>query len=176
MDMIRQVRTLLFIRGAISLIFGLIVLFNPALSLDILVLFFGAYIFVMGLSNLIYALVNRHARPDWTMILFEGIVGMLVGLLIWAWPGITVLILLYIIAAWAIFLGLVQLIMAVKYSNVLILAFILGLVGILSILFGLYVVVYPAIAEVIIAMLVGVYAVVFGVAFIFMGMAAKPNN
>src|ERR687885_2465846 len=92
----------LAIRGAIAILFGLAALLRPGIAIGALILLFGAYALVDG----VFAIVGvfggtRGGTPRW-LLLVEGIVGILAGLVAFVLPGLTALLLLYLIAAWAV--------------------------------------------------------------------------
>jgi uncharacterized membrane protein HdeD (DUF308 family) len=96
----------LAVRGALAVVFGLAALIWPEITLRVLVLLFGFYAVVDGLLALAAVLVGGRlvsGRRGW--LVFEGIVGIATGVFTFLWPGITALVLLYLIAAWAIVTG-----------------------------------------------------------------------
>lgn len=169
MQTVAQAKWILFLRGIISIFFGAIVFLHPALTLQVLVLFFSVYVIIMGLSTIIYSISERKSRDDWWILLLEGCVGVVVGCLVWVWPALSAVMLLYVIAVWAIITGIMQLFTAIKYRQFIQHDFWLGLSGIVSVLFGSYIILYPGAGAIALAWLIGAYAVLFGVLLICMG-------
>ena len=93
------------LRGFLAVAFGIVTLLTPGLTLFYLVLLFGGYAILEGLFNLVSAV--RAPRHHWPLLL-EGTVGIIAGVLTFAWPGITALFLLYLIAFWAMFTGVLE--------------------------------------------------------------------
>jgi uncharacterized membrane protein HdeD (DUF308 family) len=82
-------RRLFLIRGIIGILFGVVVLsVSPAITLLVLVYLFGAYAFVGGIVAA--ALALRYTKEQgWALLLVEGILGILAGIVAFVWPGIT---------------------------------------------------------------------------------------
>jgi uncharacterized membrane protein HdeD (DUF308 family) len=96
-------------------------------------------------------------------MLVEGIIGVLAGIAAFAWPGLTALVLLYIIAFWAIVTGVLEVIAAVRLRRVISNEWALILGGALSVVFGVALIVSPGAGALAVVWLIGAYAVVFGV-------------
>ena len=155
---------LLALRGLLALIFGLLALIWPAITLRVLVILFGAYALVDGLFRVITAL--KDSRKRWGILLLEGVLGIALGILAFIWPDITALALLYLIAAWALVTGILEIMAAVWLRKELKGEWLLGLAGLASVVFGLLLVIWPGSGVLAIVWLIGAYAVVFGVLLI----------
>src|SRR3954451_5125366 len=95
----------LVLRGVLAILFGLSAFLWPGLTLGALVLLFGAYAFADGAFAVTAALVGRTGGlPLWAMLV-EGLIGLAAGVATVLWPGITLFILLCLIAAWAVATG-----------------------------------------------------------------------
>ncbi len=95
----------LALRGLAAVLFGLLTFFLPGITLVTLVLLFGAYALVDGVFNVLAFF--RVASHQWALLI-EGVVGIIAGLLTFAWPAITAIALLYVIAFWAILTGIFE--------------------------------------------------------------------
>ena len=126
-----------------------------------LILFYGAYAIVDGALAL-YAAIRSRGQPVWALLL-EGILGIGAGLVAFFWPAITALALLYVIAAWAILTGVVEVIAAVRLRQAITNEWALILSGVLSVVFGLLLVIQPGAGALTLVWLIGLYAVLFGV-------------
>ena len=96
-------------------------------------------------------------------LLLEGLAGISVGLITFFWPGITALALLYLIAAWSIVTGILELMVAVWMQRVIRNEWMLLLGGIASMLVGVLLALRPGMGLVAVTWLIGVYALIFGV-------------
>jgi hypothetical protein len=102
----------LLLRGIAAVLFGLAALFWPGLTLFVLVIFFGAFALVDGIFAIAAGIRGSGGRR-W-LLLAEGVLGVLAGLVVFFWPDITALVLLYVIAAWAIFTGILKVVLAIS--------------------------------------------------------------
>ena len=93
------------LRGVVALIFGVLTLFRPAVTLAVLILLFGAFAVANGVFTMITAIVNRRGEPRWVSLVVSGALSVALGILTFLMPGVTGIVLLYIIAAWAIVVG-----------------------------------------------------------------------
>lgn len=157
---------LLALRGLISILFGIAAFILPGVTLVVLVLFFGAYMFVDGVMALISAVRFRHERERWLPLLFEGILGIAVGAVTYLYPGITALAWVYIVAAWALITGVLELVAAIRLRGSVGSEILLILAGIASIALAAAFVIIPLAGLIALVWAIGAYAIVFGALFI----------
>ncbi len=156
----------LMLRGVAALIFGVLTLFNPGITLVVLVILFGAYAIVDGVFALITALANRRAERQWVALLINGLISVAVGIATFVWPGITAFALLYLIAAWALITGVMEIITAIRLREIIRGEWFLILAGLLSILFGVLLFFRPGAGALAVVLWIGAYAVIFGLLLI----------
>ena len=155
---------LIALRGAASVLFGVLALAWPGLTVTALVLLFGLFVLVDGIGNLALAVsFPTNARHRRKALLLEGVAGVLVGAVTFAWPGVTGLALLWIIAIWAIVTGGLEIAAAVRLRRALRGDWLLGIVGVLSVIFGIFLLITPGKGALVITWAIGWYAVIFGV-------------
>ena len=145
------------IRGAIAILFGFTALFWPGITLLVLVTFFGAYAFIDGVTALIGGIRTAGHHGRWWPLILEGMAGIIAGILTWFWPGLTALFLLYIIAWWAIVTGVIEIVGGFAGRQWLVL-----FAGIISVAFGLFVLVLPSAGALAVISILAAYAIVFG--------------
>ncbi len=163
----------LVLRGVVAIAFGVIAFFYPPATLAALVLLFGAYALVDGVFAFVAA-VRAAARHDrWGSLILEAISGVAAGILTFVWPAMTALILLYLIAAWAIFTGVFEVIAAVRLRRDIQGEWMLGLGGIASVVFGVLLVLYPGSGALVVAWIIGLYAMLFGVLLVGLGLRLR---
>lgn len=156
----------LALRGLIAVIFGVAALAWPGLTILVLVVMFGAYALVDGIMAVIVSLQERSSLRSWWILLLEGIAGIIIGLATFRWPGITALVLLSLIAAWAIITGIFEIIAAFSGYGTVGQEWAIGLAGLLSIILGILLIARPGLGLLTIALFVGIYAIVFGILLI----------
>ena len=155
---------LVALRGLAAIVFGVLAFVWPAITLWALVLLFGAYMLVDGIFAIVAAVRAAGREARWWLLLIEGVLGVLAGLVAAFWPGLTALALLYFIAAWAIVSGILEIAGAIRLRREIEGEWALGLSGALSLLFGVLLVVIPAPAGLLsLVWLIGAYALAFGV-------------
>lgn len=167
------------VRGLFAIIFGLLALIWPSLTLFALVLFFGAYVLADGVFQVYSAISRREDFDRWWLLLLEGLFGIIFGILTFAWPGITSFVLLILIASWAFITGLLEIAAAIQLRKEIENEWLLAFSGIISIALGFLMIIWPATSALAFAFMVGIYAVMFGVALIVLGFRLKnwkPGN
>src|SRR5947209_15980748 len=124
---------LVALRGALSIVFGIVAFAWPGMTLLALVIFFGAYMFVDGIVALAQAIRFRRDRERWPMLVLEGVLGIAVGIVTFLVPTITALAWLYTIAAWAVVTGILEIVLAIRLRREIKNEIFVALTGILSI-------------------------------------------
>ena len=150
----------LAIRGMVAVLFGLLTLFLPGITLVTLVLLFGAYALVDGVFNVIAFF--RVASHQWALLI-EGVVGIVAGVITFAMPAITAIALLYLIAFWAILTGIFEIVAGIRLRKAIANEWLLLMMGVLSLLFGFLILFAPGAGALAIMLWIGAYALVFGV-------------
>lgn len=153
----------LALRGILAILFALIAFSRPAIALLAMVTVWGAYVLVDGVFTVIAAVRAAEQRQRWGMLLLEGASGIAAGMIAFAWTGIAVLALVYLIAAWAILTGIFAIAAAVRLRELIEGEWLLGLGGALSILLGVLFAAMPGVAAVAWAWMIGSYALLFGI-------------
>jgi uncharacterized membrane protein HdeD (DUF308 family) len=160
----------LVLRGLFAVLFGIMAFAWPRLTLEVLVLLFGAYALVDGVFAIAAALVGRPRGMPWWALLVEGLIGVAVGIVTFVWPGITALVLLYLIAAWAVLTGVFEIVAALRLRKEIRGEWLLALSGILSVLLGVALVIRPGAGALALVWLIGAYAIASGVLLIALGI------
>ncbi len=150
------------IRGVAAVIFGVLALAMPGIALVVLVFLFGAYALVDGVFALIGAVREAEAHNRWAHLLFVGIFGILVGAITFFFWQITAFALLYLIAAWAVVTGILELVGAFELRRHLPGDLWWVLAGLASIAFGVLLILRPLNGALAVVWIIGVYAIIFG--------------
>jgi uncharacterized membrane protein HdeD (DUF308 family) len=163
----------LLLRGMLAIVFALLAWLLPGITLTALVLAFGIYVEVDGVLGVWMALASRKSNPHWWWLLLWGLAGIVVGAITFAMPGITALVLLMYIAAWALVTGVMQVMAAWRLRKEISGEWLLGLGGLLSILFGALMVWNPGAGALAVLWLIGVYAFIFGLVMVMLALRAR---
>ncbi|RFU40994.1 HdeD family acid-resistance protein [Actinomadura logoneensis] len=155
----------LLARGVFAVLFGVLALFWPGITVWALTVLFGAYALVDGVFALVgaFAGVEGESR-GWLAV--AGVCGILLGLMTFAWPAATALVLLLLIASWAVIVGVLEIVAAVRLRRLVDDAWLLAVAGVVSVLFGLVLFIWPASGAIAVAWLIGLFAIVMGAALI----------
>jgi uncharacterized membrane protein HdeD (DUF308 family) len=152
------------IRGIAAILFGVLAFAWPGITLTVLVLLWGAFVLVDGVLAVVSAF--RTTNDHRWILLLEGIVGIGAGVVTFVWPELTALVLLYIIAVWALVTGVLELFAAYRLRKIIHNEWWLVLGGIASIAFGILMLAMPAAGAVALVWLIAAYAIVFGLLLI----------
>jgi uncharacterized membrane protein HdeD (DUF308 family) len=160
----RSVWWLVLLRGVFAILFGLIALFTPGTALLALVYVFGAYAILDGVTAIVAGIRHRGAESHWVWHIVQGVVSVVAGVVAFVWPGVTVLAILFVIAFWSIVNGIAEIMesFAMRRRGAGTWGWMLA-AGIVSVLFGIVLVIQPGAALITLLWFVGAYAVVFGV-------------
>lgn len=166
----------LMLRGLFAVLFGLAALLWPGLTLLVLLYLFAAYALVDGVFAIVAAFrpSARHTRGWW--LVAEAVIGILTGLVTLFLPGITAIVLLYVIAAWFMFTGIVRTIAAISLRRQIENEWLMVSSGVLSVVFGIILAVLPGVGLLSLAWLIGIYALVIGILLIALGLRARRHE
>lgn len=151
------------LRGLVAILFGILALVIPSITLIVLIAFFGAYVLIDGVIAIFLAFRGRESNRNWGWLLVEGIVGVLIGIITFRWPGVTTFVLLAFIAAWAIITGVMEIFEAIELRRVIDNEWLLILSGAVSVIFGLLLLFFPGSGALALVWLIGLFAIIFGI-------------
>ncbi len=157
----------LVLRGIIAVLFGALTILFPGLTLLILVFFFAGYSLADGILACVLAIHQRSHFRYWWVIFLEGVAGIIIGLLTFIWPGVTSLILLSLITAWALITGVLELIAAFFHRSIHGFEWPLALAGFISVMLGIALISRPVGSILLIVEAIGFYAFAFGALMVF---------
>lgn len=169
--------SLLLVRGLISITVGVLAFIWPGLTIAALVILFGVYSLIDGVTN-VFLGVKAHPltnRRSWLTIL-SGIIGIVIGVMTFAWPGITVLVLLMLIGAWAMVTGAFEIFAGIKLRKEITGEWLLILSGALSVIFGLLLFVSPGLGAVGLAWGLAAYAIASGAVLVALAVRRKTHH
>jgi len=163
----------LALRGLAAIVFGLLAFILPGITLTALILLLGAYMLVDGVFAIVAAVRADRHDERWWLLLAEGVLGVLAGIVAFLWPGLTALALLYLVAAWAIVTGILQIVGAIRLRREIEGEWALILGGGLSVNFGVLLAVLPGPGILALLWLIGAYALVSGVLLIILAFRVR---
>ena len=138
-----------------------------------LVLVFGAYVFVDGLLGIYTAIKSRQQSRHWWVVLLWGLTGVVVGVLTVINPAITALVLTIYIGVWALMTGVVEIVAALRLRKEIEGEWLLVLGGLISVLFGAFVLAQPGAGMMAMLWVIATYAVIFGVLMVLLAFKVK---
>ena len=167
---------LVALRGLAAIVFGVIAFWLPAAMMLATALLFAAYSLVDGILNVMLAVLGMRRRyARWWWILANGLFGIAVAVLVVLWPGLTVLVFVFIFAAWALVSGVLLVAAAIKLKKAHG-RWLMIVGGLLSVACGVLLFVAPLIGAVVLTWWLGAYTLVFGVALLALAFRLKKRR
>ena len=163
---------LLLLRGIIAVAFGVATFAWPQISLVSLILVYGIYAVADGILALIAAIRGGGLAPRWWLAL-GGIASLVAGALAFVWPGLTALVLVYLIGFWSIMRGVMEIVGAIRLRKEIANEWTLGAAGTLSVIFGLILVFAPGAGALGLLWLIAAWAVLFGLLLIWVAFKVR---
>ena len=164
------------LRGLFSIIFGILAFVMPGLTIATLVIVWGAYALIDGIFSL-YASATGGTKPgDHWLVGLQGLIGLAAGVITLIMPGVTALGLLIAIAAYSLVVGVLQIAAAIKLREEIEGEFWLGLSGLVSILFGMFIIARPGEGALAVIWIIGAYALIFGVFLVSFAFRIKSHG
>src|SRR5215470_1022046 len=158
----------LLLRGLAAIVFGLLTYANPGISIAVLVLFWGAYALVDGIFEVIAGV-----RAKWGSLILLGVLGIVAGIVTFMWPGITALVLLYIIAFWAIVAGVMQIAAAIRLRKEIQNEWLWILSGLCMVILGVLLIARPGAGAVSLVWLIASFAIAWGILLVILSFRLK---
>ena len=164
---------LLLLRGLVAIVFALLTWAQPGVSLAALVLVFGIYVLADGLLGVWSAIAKRRDNRHWWLLLLWGLVGIVVGVMTFIMPGITGLVLLMYIAAWAVITGVLQIVAAIRLRKEIKGEWLMILSGLVSVAFGVLLFLQPGAGALAVAWIIATHAFIFGVLMVLLAFKVR---
>ncbi len=163
----------LVVRGAAAILFGILAIVTPKISLLALVVLFGAYAIADGVFNFVLAARRARVGYSWGWLLFEALISVVAGALAFIMPGLTALVLLVLIAVWALLTGVAEVGTAIRLRRQIESEWLLATSGILSIALGCLLLLNPGAGALTFVWLIGAYALGFGALLVALGLRLR---
>jgi uncharacterized membrane protein HdeD (DUF308 family) len=146
---------------------------EPPDTLAVLVMVFAAYAIVDGLFSIVMSLTAPNGYRGRVWLLASGIAGIAIAVLAFLWPGVTAVLLLFWILAWLVITGVLQIVVGIRLRREIKGEFLLILGGILSVVFGLYLMANPALGALAVLRMIAFYAFIAGILMIVVAFRLK---
>ncbi len=151
------------VSGVVAIIFGILALILPHITLFTLIVLFGIFALIQGIASLARASTAGQQGRSWIWPVVGGLMCIAAAIAAFVWPGITALVLLYIIGAWAIILGISEVVAAIGLREETGRMWLQIAAGVISVLFGILLFVHPGAGALALVWLIGIYAILLGV-------------
>jgi uncharacterized membrane protein HdeD (DUF308 family) len=167
---------MLALRGVAALIFGILAFVWPGMTLLGLVFLFGAYALLNGILSLVAAFKAPEGMANKGSLIFLGLLSIVAGLLTFFIPGITALGLVLLIAAWALVNGVIEIVAAIKLRKVVRNEWLLILAGVLSVVFGILLLLQPGVGGLALIFWIGAWAIVMGILLLILAFKIRSHH
>lgn len=159
------------LRGLFAIVLGIVALLMPGVTFTTLILFLGAYMFIDGIFSVVAAISARKSSDVWGWMLTGGILSILIGIITFRNPFATGAALIYLIAFWAIAIGLLEIIIAIRLRKDIKGEGWYILAGILGVAFGILLLLNPIAGAITITFIFGFYTLILG--FVLLSLALR---
>jgi uncharacterized membrane protein HdeD (DUF308 family) len=145
----------------------------PGDVLRAIVTLLGLLVLVVGIVATAGAVRHRDESQKWLLVLLPGLLGIVIGIIAIAWPAGTIVVVSYLIAIWALFHGISEIYNAMKLRKDIHGEWMPFLLGIISVVFGIVLLVRPLRAGAAAVWIVGTFLLILGILWVIMGMRAR---
>jgi uncharacterized membrane protein HdeD (DUF308 family) len=161
------------LRGVTAVLFGLLAIARPGLTLAALIIMWGAYAIADGVFAIVAGWqIRDRGRPLWSLFV-GGVLGIVAGVMTFRWPGLTALVVLMVIASWAVAVGVFQIVAAIRLRKVIEGEWALALSGLLSVAFGALAFLNPGAGALGVLWMIASYSIGFGFLGIVLGFRLR---
>lgn len=164
---------MLALRGVIALLFGILALLLPGLTLLWLVALFAAYALIGGIASAVGAVKNRQSDREWWLILMLGLVSVCAGIVAVFEPLLTALVLVLVMGANALITGVLDIAVAIRLRKVIEGEWLLIAAGFASVVFGVLVFLFPGAGALALVWLISAHAIATGVLLLALAFRAR---
>lgn len=175
-EMLKKAWRLTALRGVIAIIFGVMALSRPDLTLLAFTVLFAGFALISGIVMVVGSFQERASHdPDWWIALMLGLVAIGAGVIAMVHPALTALVLVLMIGAYAMVSGVLDIAAAIRLRKLVRHEWLLALSGLVALVFGVLVFMYPVQGGLAMAMYVGIYAIVSGALLLGFGLSLRSR-
>jgi uncharacterized membrane protein HdeD (DUF308 family) len=161
------------LRGLVAIAFGIAAMLWPDLTINALVILFGAYVVADGLLELFNGASGRGVHGRWWVDILIGLAGLVAGAWAMLFPDLTAIGLMYFIAAWWLFTGVMQIVFAIRVRQLIANEWLMILSGLASVILGVLFLLYPGEGAISLIWVVGVFAIFLGVLLVMLAFRLR---
>lgn len=151
------------VRGLLAIAFGIVMLFWPKSTMSALVTVIGTFVLAHGVVTTIAGFSSSAYLTRWGSLVLEGLAGIGIGKFTLSQPHMAMSVLGYLIGAWALLTGVFEIVAAIELRRVIPREWTTLLLGVLSIILGILLFVFPKEAALALGQVIGMYAILFGI-------------
>jgi uncharacterized membrane protein HdeD (DUF308 family) len=163
------------LRGGFAILFGVLALLLPGITLGALILLWGVYAVVDGVFSIISGVRAARRSDRWGALMVGGVIGILAGLIAVFLPAAAAVAFVYLFAAWALVSGIIEIVAAIRLRREIEGEWLLGLTGVVSVLLGLYAAVFPGLGLLGLIWAIGVYAIIIGAMLLMLAFRLRRH-
>ncbi len=164
---------LVLLRGVLAILFGILAFVWPGITWLTLIIIFGVYAIVDGAVAVVTGLSRTQESPRWWHFLLEGLISIAAGVVALILPELATLVLIYILASWAVITGILEVAAAIRLRNEINNEWLLGLGGLISIVLGVFLFLEPVAGSLVIIWTIAAYALIFGILLVILGIRLR---
>ena len=161
------------LRGIFAILFGVFALVWPGATIVALTIFFGCYLLADGIFAVAAGLVTSGEYSRWWTLVLEGLAGIILGLLTLVLPAMTAQAVVYLIGAWAVVTGVLELSSAIQLRRQIANEIVMILSGLISIILGIMLFAFPIEGAVSLVWLIGVFSLLFGFSLVLLSLRMR---
>jgi uncharacterized membrane protein HdeD (DUF308 family) len=166
----------LVLRGTMILVFGIMAMIHPDLTVEVLIMLFGTLVLIEGIFHMVGSFAAKAENPQWSLMFISGLTSLFVGVLVLGWPGMDELVLLYFIGAWFLISGTVQLVFGLRAIGAGTRAGVHIAGGALGTAIGMMAFLWPDATAMSMIYVIGLLVVLFGIQLIVLGLLGRSQG
>lgn len=167
-------KTAVIISGILAVLLGLILISVPGIAIATFILLFAVYLILYGAVRIVSSLGAPQGSTYRLPWLIVGIIAILGGVGLIIYPSISITLLAIYIGLYAIMIGVLELIGGFRIKGHLGWEILAIIAGALSVLFGVYLFIYPTVGLSLLILFLGWYSLIYGILIIIYGFMNKP--
>jgi uncharacterized membrane protein HdeD (DUF308 family) len=167
---------IILLKGVLLILFGILAFITPGVTISVLVTWFSLFLIADGIISLVGVLMNWKTEEDKWLLLAEGLISIILGFLVFRSPDSFATFVGFLIAFWAVFIGVARIAMAIQLRKEMKGEGWLILSGVLAILFGFLVFAQPGIGLTTVLWMIAIFSLLIGVLLVFLSLKLRNSG